>query len=262
MRLLNANSMGDLLGFEGYLNETAPFRFEEHHAVYKSPRQYWDFHIGDNRIDCTYPRFWDSQGSRIGEDITSQFHGCRESDFDQYGDVESFGVYPEWQKQLSKFGFVQDRLREWQPSVLDKIKHFSCLMIKQLDIDGFRIDKALTITVDAQADWSDAMRRCAADVGKHNFFIPGEVVGGNALAALYVGRGKEPEMAMATTDEAFNTTNSTGASNYIRHSSAIDATCFHNSAYRALSRFLGLDGVYAAEMDTRIGWADGWEDIL
>lgn len=68
----------------------------------------------------------------------------------QYGEIASFGDYTEWQRQLSKFGFVQDRLREWRPSVLDKIKHFSCLTIASLDIDGYRIDKALQVTVDAQ----------------------------------------------------------------------------------------------------------------
>jgi len=62
----------------------------------------------------------------------------------------SFGNYTEWQRQLSKFAFVQDRLREWRPSVLAKIQHFSCMTIASLDIDGFRIDKALQVTVDAQ----------------------------------------------------------------------------------------------------------------
>jgi len=127
----------------------------------------------------------------ISRNVTDQLVGCRESDLDQYGDVTSFGVYPEWQKQLSKFGFVQDRLREWRPSVLDKLKLFSCMTIRMLDVDGFRIDKALTITSDAQADWSDAMRSCAKDVGKTNFFIPGEIVSGNTLAAVYIGRGKK-----------------------------------------------------------------------
>jgi hypothetical protein len=53
-----------------------------------------------------------------------------------------------------------------------------------LDIDGFRIDKALTITSDAQADWSEFIRKCAKNVGKTNFFLPGEIVSGNVLAWL------------------------------------------------------------------------------
>ncbi|KAK3317605.1 hypothetical protein B0T19DRAFT_469342 [Cercophora scortea] len=257
------STMGDLLGFDGYLNTTTPFSFTEHNTIWKSSRQYWDFHISEDMVDdCQYPRFWDEHGARVGSDVTSFMTSCRASDFDQFGDVESFGVYPEWQKQLSKFGFVQDRLREWRPSVLDKIKLFSCITIASLDIDGFRIDKALTITVDAQADWSDHVRECARRFNKTNFFIPGEIVGGNALGALYFGRGKEPGMAAETVDESFNATNATTPSAYIRTSHALDSACFHYSTYRALTRFLGIDGVYGAEMDTRINWAESWQDML
>lgn len=178
----------------------------------------------------------------VGRNVTDQLVGCRNSDFDQYGDVASFGLYPEWQKQLSKFGFVQDRLREWRPSVLDKIKLFSCITIKMLDIDGFRIDKALTITSDAQADWSDYIRQCAKGVGKSNFFIPGEIVAGNTLAAIYLGRGKEPQMALPTVDEALQATNGTDQQMYIRNGTkgALDAAAFHYSVYRSLTRFLGF----------------------
>ncbi|KAL2134918.1 hypothetical protein VTI74DRAFT_10410 [Chaetomium olivicolor] len=256
------STMGDLIGFEGYLNTTTPFSFTEHNAVWKSPRRYWDFYLGDDSVKCEYPRFWDEHGVLVGKDVMSQMTACRTSDFDQYGDVESFGKYPEWQKQLSKFGFVQDRLREWRPSVLDKIKLFSCMTIASLDIDGFRIDKALTITVDAQAEWSDYIRSCARRFNKTNFFIPGEIVGGNALGALYFGRGKEPEMAFKTFDESYNSTNETSTSTYIRTKQALDAACFHYSAYRALTRFLGIDGIYGAEMDTRTNWAEGWQDML
>ncbi|GFZ48862.1 hypothetical protein JCM24511_06611 [Saitozyma sp. JCM 24511] len=255
-------TMGDLLGFEGYLNQTTPFSFSEHNAIWKSSRRYWDFDLGEDAVDCQPPRFWDQDGRRIGDNVTAHLTRCRSSDFDQYGDVESFGVYPEWQKQLSKFGFVQDRLREWRPSVLDKIKHFSCMAVASLDIDGFRIDKALTVTVDAQADWSAHVRSCARSVGKNNFFIPGEVVGGNALGSLYYGRGKEPGMAVATVEASFTATNTSDPSLYIRAESALDSACFHYSAYRALTRFLGIDGVYGAEMDTRTNWAEGWQDML
>ncbi|KAK0729653.1 hypothetical protein B0H67DRAFT_559297 [Lasiosphaeris hirsuta] len=257
------STMGDLIGFEGYLNTTTPFSFTEHKAIWKSSRQYWDFQVGEETVDnCEYPRFWDEHGDRVGENVTALMTTCLNSDFDQYGDVESFGKYPEWQKQLSKFGFVQDRLREWRPSVLDKIKLFGCITIASLDIDGFRIDKALTITVDAQAEWSEHMRECARSFGKDNFFIPGEIVGGNALGALYFGRGKEPGMAVKTVEESFNATNETSPSLYVRTKHALDSACFHYSAYRALTRFLGIDGQYGAEMDTRLNWAEGWEDML
>lgn len=128
------------------------------------------------------PKFWHDDGTVI--DVPSD--GCKLSDFDQYGDMEAFGVHPDWQRQLSKFSSVQDRLREWTPHVMDKLKVFSCIAIKALDFDAIRIDKATQVTVDALAQWSSSTRACAAKLGKNNFFIPGEVTGGDTFSALYV----------------------------------------------------------------------------
>ena len=143
-------TMGDLIGFEGYLNASTPFAPGEHDVIWKSDRRYHDFIQDDTELaDCTYPRFWGDDGLQV-TNLSTYLVGCRDSEFDQYGEVASFGDYTEWQRQLSKFAFVQDRLREWRPSVLSKIQHFSCMMIASLDIDGFRIDKAVQVTVDAQ----------------------------------------------------------------------------------------------------------------
>lgn len=100
--------------------------------------------------------------------------------------MEAFGVHPDWQRQLSKFASVQDRLREWKPSVMDKLTAFSCLAITALDIDAIRIDKATQVTVDALATWASSTRNCANKLGKNNFFIPGEVTGGNTFGSLYM----------------------------------------------------------------------------
>lgn len=56
-----------------------------------------------------------------------------------------------------------------------------------LDIDGFRYDKATQSTVDAEGEFSAAMRKCAREVNKTNFFIPGEITGGNTFGAVYLG---------------------------------------------------------------------------
>ena len=108
-----------------------------------------------------------------------------ESDFDQYGDMEAFGVHPDWQRQLSKFASVQDRLREWRPSVMAKLKNFACMVITALDIDAIRIDKSTQVTVDALSEWTSSARACASALGKNNFFISGEVTGGDTFGALY-----------------------------------------------------------------------------
>lgn len=112
--------------------------------------------------------------------------GCKASDFDQYGDMEAFGVHPDWQRQLSKFASVQDRLREWQTPVMDKIIHFSCLALKALDFDAIRVDKSTQVTLDAISIWAAGVRKCASAVGKNNFFITGEVTGGNTFGSLYL----------------------------------------------------------------------------
>lgn len=127
------------------------------------------------------PNMWLDDGSVVKLDQTS----CMKSDFDQYGDMEAFGVHPDWQRQLSKFASVQDRLREWDAGVMAKLKTFSCMAIKALDIDSIRIDKATQVTIDALADWASSTRNCAKDLGKNNFFIPGEVTGGDRFGSLY-----------------------------------------------------------------------------
>ena len=145
-------TMGDLLGFEGHLNKSTPFNPKEYNAVWKSGRRYHDFVQSNDYLDhCDYPRFWDATGNPV-TNTTDYFVGCRDSEFDQYGEVASFGPYQEYERQLSKFAFVQDRLREWRPSVMAKLELFSCITIAMLDIDGFRIDKALQVTLDAQGN--------------------------------------------------------------------------------------------------------------
>ncbi|KAI9745457.1 MAG: hypothetical protein M1818_000991 [Claussenomyces sp. TS43310] len=261
------STLGDLIGFDGYLNASTPFTYQEHDALWKSDRRYWDFDVENewqDACDVDYPRFWGDTGEMVGRNVTDLMTGCMKSDFDQYGDVASFGDYPEYEKQITKFGSVQDRLREWRPSVLDRIKRFSCITIHMLDIDGFRIDKALTITVDAQAEWSDHMRQCAASVNKSNFFIPGEIVSGNVFASLYLGRGKEPQMGLQTPVDGLAATAADNEELYIRNSSraALDAAAFHYSIYRSMTRFLGIDGIYAALNDIAVNWVDGWNEIV
>jgi alpha-1,3-glucan synthase len=182
----------------------------------------------------------------------------------KYGEVSAFGEYPEWQKQLSKFAFVQDRLSEWKPSVLSRIIHFSCMQIAMLDVDGFRMDKALQITVDAQANFSVAIRECARRYGKENFFIPGEVVNGNLNAAIYIGRGKEPKMKVSDFQQAIDPENAYNDSLYIRdiNYTALDAAAFHYTTYRGLQRFLGLDGKLSATGEAPINFVDQWEEVL
>ena len=54
-------TLGDLIGFEGYLNVSAPLSYTEHNAMWKTSRRYHDFDIGNNELDecdVKYPRWW------------------------------------------------------------------------------------------------------------------------------------------------------------------------------------------------------------
>lgn len=257
-------TMGDLLGFEGYLNTSTPFTPREHDALWKTDRRYHDFSQSNSKLEsCDYPRFWGDDGRPV-TNLTGYFTGCRDSDFDQYGEVASFGDYTEYERQLSKFAFVQDRLREWKPSVLAKIQHFSCMTIASLDIDGMRIDKGIQVTLDAQGQWSKYIRECASQFGKDNFYIPGEIVTGNTFGSIYIGRGMEPEMSTTNMTAAVSVTNNSIGREYIRElgENALDAAAFHYSVYRAMTRFLGLDGTYAAEGDPPVNFVDSWNALI
>ncbi|KAK3939763.1 putative cell wall alpha-1, 3-glucan synthase [Diplogelasinospora grovesii] len=262
------STMGDLLAFDGFENETAPFTTQEHKANYKASRHYLDFTPSNTYKDsCEYPRFWNETGYPVGSDVTDQLKGCYDSDFDQYGDIEAFGVHPDWQRSLAKFASVQDRLREWVPSVLKKLETFSCLTIIMLDIDGFRFDKATQVTVDAMGNHSDAIRQCAAKLGKNNFFLPGEITGGNNYGSIYIGRGREPDMIPPSTAAAMNLT--TAALNKAGNltirgegKNALDAGAFHYSVYRYLTRFLGMSGNLEAGYDLPSNWVDMWSQML
>ena len=173
-------------------------------------------------------------------------------------------MFPDWQRQLSKFASVQDRLREWVPSVRNKIEHFACLWIMQLDIDGLRLDKATQITVDALSDFSHAVRQCARSVGKENFFISGEITGGNTFGSIYLGRGRQPDMIPDTLTEAVTMTSNASLTYFIREPdySALDSAAFHYTIYRSLTRFLGMDGNLASGYDTPVNWISAWNEML
>ncbi|KAK0725972.1 hypothetical protein B0H67DRAFT_144279 [Lasiosphaeris hirsuta] len=261
------STMSDLLAFEGFENKTATFQVQEHKVSYKGSREYLDFSPRNDYNDtCEYPRFWNEEGKQVPFDSTG-LKGCFNSDFDQYGDIEAFGVFPDWQRSLAKFASVQDRLREWVPSVNQRLALFSCLAIIMLDIDGFRFDKATQVTVDAMGDHNEAVRKCAAKLGKDNFFLPGEITGGDGYGAIYIGRGKEAVMKLKDPPDGMNMTTerlNKGKNLVIRDEGkgALDAGAFHYSTYRYLTRFLGMTGNLEAGFDLPPDWVSMWSQMM
>ncbi|TKA69838.1 hypothetical protein B0A49_07425 [Cryomyces minteri] len=262
------STMGDLIGFTGFLNMTTPFSTGEHVAEWENNRRYLDFSF-DNTYSttCEYPRFWNESGYPVTKEWDANFsrlNGCYDSEFDQYGDTEAFGVFPDWQRQLSKFASVQDRLREWKPSVREKLQRHSCIAIAMLDIDGYRFDKATQVTVDAQADFAESIRQCARDLGKENFLMAGEITGGNTFGSIYLGRGRQPDMVPDNITQAVGLTNTSSGKYFLRDSgkSALDAAAFHYSIYRSLTRFLGMSGNLTAGYDVPVNFVDTWNTML
>ncbi|KAG8728436.1 Cell wall alpha-1,3-glucan synthase ags1, partial [Ceratobasidium sp. 428] len=262
-------TMGDMIGFAGHLNTSTPFSIDEYETVWKKPRyspwnieEYPDFKISQEyNATCTLPVMWLDSGEIQPVDKV----GCYASEFDQYGDMEAFGVHPDWNRQLSKFASVQDRLREWNPNVRAKIQVFSCLAIKALDIDAIRIDKATQVTVDALADWATHTRACAKALGKNNFFIVGEVTGGDTFGALYLGRGRSPTQRPPDNRHGVNIT-SDMKQYFLRDKprNSLDAVAFHYSVYRALSRVLGMDGNLQVAYDAyqNPNFVEIWDNML
>lgn len=258
-------TLGDLIGFEGYLNSTTPFTLQEHKAEWKSDRHYWDFDFGnDYNQTCNYPPFWNETGFPVNKRVTDRMVGCYNSEFDQYGDTEAFGVFPDWRRELSKFASVQDRLREWYPPVRAKLENFYCMAIAQLDIDGFRYDKATQSTVEAMGYMNDAMRTCAKRFGKDNFFVPGEITGGNDFGAVFLGRGRQPNQLPENLTQAIALTSDSPQEYFLRDKQygALDAAAFHYTVYRTLTRFLGMDGNLAAGYDAPLDWVDQWNTFM
>jgi len=102
MLLIIRYSMADLIGFDGYLNESTPFLPEEHEVVWKTERHYPDFAFGNTKTStCVLPRFWDESGSLVKQgansdefsatfDKLSSESSCYDSDFDQVRHNNSF----------------------------------------------------------------------------------------------------------------------------------------------------------------------------
>ncbi|OCH94959.1 glycoside hydrolase family 13 and glycosyltransferase family 5 domain-containing protein [Obba rivulosa] len=261
-------TMGDLIGFQGFLNASAPFTLNEYDTVWKMPNyapwgfeKYADFDIDNSfNASCQMPTFWDDSGIIIDIDPPG---GCKNSDFDQYGDMEAFGVHPDWQRQLSKFASVQDRLREWKPSVLAKLQNFACMAITALDFDAIRIDKSTQITVDALANWATGTRQCATNLGKKNFLIVGEVTGGDTFGSLYYGRGRTPTQLPPGFLAAGNL--SEDQNQYFLRSAprnGLDGAAFHYSIYRSLTRFLGMDGNLEDAFDISQNFIIAWNEMF
>ncbi|RAK95230.1 alpha-1,3-glucan synthase Ags3 [Aspergillus ibericus CBS 121593] len=258
-------TLSNLIGFKGHLNDSADFLATEYEVEWITDRQYVDFHFHNEYNEtCTYPKFWNETGYPITTGGIQDLKGCYNSDFDQYGELEAFGNFPDWKRQLTKFASVQDRLREWHEPVRNVITRHSCIQIASLDVDGFRFDKAVQATLEPLADIISVYRECAKKYGKNNFFLPGEITSGNTFGSLYLGRGRQPNQVPDSADIAVKLTNDSDSEYFLRDDGlqALDSAAFHYTIYRSMTRFLGMDGNLVAGFDLPTDFIEAWNGML
>lgn len=75
-----------------------------------------------------------------------------------------------------------------RPDVLDTLIKVYKYWIKMTDIDGFRMDTVKHLESSSTAIFCNAIREYAKSIGKHNFFIFGEIVGDDTTIQKYIGR--------------------------------------------------------------------------
>ena len=85
------------------------------------------------------------------------------------------------------------------PAVLDTLIKVYKYWIAMTDVDGFRIDTVKHMESSATAIFCNAVREYAKRIGKHNFFIFGEIVGDDLTIQRYIGRNSR----IPGTDERF-----------------------------------------------------------
>ena len=112
------------------------------------------------------------------------------------------------------------------------------------------------------------MRECAKRFNKTNFFLPGEITGGNVFGSIYIGRGREPDQAQKLADLNNFTEivllDGSEKELFLRDEGkgALDAAAFHYSIYRNLVRLLGMDGNLTAGFDVDSNFVNTWNAIL
>jgi alpha-1,3-glucan synthase len=256
---LTVETLGDLTYFDGFLNQTAPLSLRGYDMIYRSNKTYQDFELTNDRIEnCEWPKFYDSiTGLPVLVDVPN---GCYADHFAHYGDLEAFGDFKSWERQLTKFSGVQDRLLDWYPTIAEILVRLSCLAIEGLDIDAIRVDKATQMTLEfATKIWSTGTRECASRIGKNNFFIPGEITSGINLGSMYVGKGRISTMRPKSVLEA-----TTGDLNRFsfREEYGLDSEAFHYSLYRSYLAFVGLQGSILVEGDPGDDLIEAWNMFL
>jgi len=104
------------------------------------------------------------------------------------GQIRNFDEYPETREgdffHLKAFKNDESREAIYVQKILTAIH---CYWIRELDIDGFRLDAVKHMGEKAISRFCSYVREYAYSLGKRNFFLFGELVGADAMANHYIG---------------------------------------------------------------------------
>lgn len=108
--------------------------------------------------------------------------------YSRKGQIRNFDDYPETREGdfFSLKAFKNDESRE-AIHVQKILTAIHCYWIKELDIDGFRLDAVKHMGALSISRFCSYVREYTYSLGKKNFFLFGEIVGADAMASNYIG---------------------------------------------------------------------------
>ncbi|GLU57345.1 alpha-amylase family glycosyl hydrolase [Dyadobacter frigoris] len=115
------------------------------------------------------------------------------------GQIRNFDSYPETRE--GDFSTLKSFKNDTSPEALyvqQMLTKIHCYWIREADIDGFRIDAVKHMGDDYVSQFCSHVREYAYKLGKHNFFLFGELVGPEEMYNAYIG----PKTSVVVEDKA------------------------------------------------------------
>ena len=151
-------------------------------------------HSGDNwSYPGDYPYYYDNDTQfpfgawRLDNRPLPQ--ELRNSDYyHRRGQIRNWDAYPEYEH--GDFLSLKDYNNDDTPvgsQLLDILTKAHCYWIREADVDGFRMDAVKHMGALAVSRFCQGIREYAERVGKHNFFLFGELIAGDNAIDRYIG---------------------------------------------------------------------------
>lgn len=104
------------------------------------------------------------------------------------GQIQNWDAYPEYQH--GDFLSLKDYENDDDPAggqLLDTLIKAHCYWIREADVDGFRMDAVKHMGALAVSRFCQGIREYAERLGKHNYFLFGELIAGDDAIDRYIG---------------------------------------------------------------------------